>query len=399
MGFAKLLEYLEGSLTIQADGEFLERFLTVCIRRNLGIRNVRHLGERRLCAEMDLAAFRHIRPVCRRTRTHLTVLKRNGFPFLLQRLKHRKFALLGLLAAILFLWYTTCHIMGITIIGNSRIDTATLREHLARSGIAIGKSTAGIDSDQIRNRMMRDLDELAWVGINVSGSRIYVEIVERLEKEPGIDQNTPCHLIAAKDGEILAIEAREGQTMVSVGSGVREGDLLVSGMMDNDTTGFRLVHAWGEVFAKTIYTETKDYPLTFLETTDTGESTARYSITLLDKTLPLYFGKAPYPEYRQETTETEYRLPFERLPSLWVRKDTFTEQTTAQRTRTAAEAIQTAKEELFPALMAQIPANAEVISKELTHTLTEQGTVQATATVYCRENIAVKTVIETEISD
>ena len=31
--------------------------------------------------------------------------------------------------------------------------------------------------------MMIDIPELAWVGITVNGSRVYVEIVERLEDE------------------------------------------------------------------------------------------------------------------------------------------------------------------------------------------------------------------------
>ncbi|MBR5152267.1 MAG: sporulation protein YqfD [Clostridia bacterium] len=398
MTLEQLVYYLKGSLTVQADSLYPERFLTVCMKRNLDIRDIRQLGERRLCMEMSIPAFRKIRPVCRRTRTRLTILKRRGLPFLLQRLRHRKFAFLGLLAAVLFLWYTTCHIMGITVIGNQRINTETVLEHLARSGVSMGKSTAGIDSDQIRNRMMRDLDQLAWVGINVSGSRIYVEIVERLEKPAAPDFSQPCHLIASKDGEILSIEAREGQTMVSVGSGVVAGDLLVSGLMDTDTGGFRTVHAWGDVYARTYYEKTEEYPLTFTEILETGEEKTRYSLKILNRTLPLFWGKIPYAQYSETTETAEYRLPLERLPSLWITKTVYREKYEQERTRQVSEALETARKELFDALLETVPPEAEILDRELTHTLTEQGAVLATARVVCKENIAEKSAVETEIS-
>lgn len=194
MQFIDLINNLGGYVTIQADGIFLERFLNICTRRNLDIWDIRHCGAQRLTANMSLASFREIRPVCRRTRTRLQIIRRRGFPFFAHRYRKRKFALLGLALAIFILWYTSGHIMGITVFGNSRISTDTILTHLARSGVSLGETTEGIDSALIRNRMMGDLDDLAWIGINVSGSRIYVEVVERLETEPGVNMEQPVIL-------------------------------------------------------------------------------------------------------------------------------------------------------------------------------------------------------------
>ena len=277
MGFWEMRNRTEGYVTIQAEGLFLERFLNICMRRDFNIRNIRRLGAERLIADLSITSFRKIRPVCFRTKTRVKILKRQGLPFFLHRYRKRKFAILGILLALLFLWYTSGHIMGITVFGNEKISTETVLQHLARSGVALGKSARNLDSFHIRNQMMRDLDELAWIGINVSGSRVYVEVVERLTPEPGVDQDTPCHLVAARDGEILSIEARNGQSVVKIGSGVREGDVLVSGIMDNPVTGYRTVHAYGQVYARTTYRTEKEYPLQYTEAMDTGNTKTRYA--------------------------------------------------------------------------------------------------------------------------
>ena len=397
MGFIDMLHNIEGYVTIQADGVFLERFLTVCTRRNLDIWNIRHMGESRLTADMSLSSFRVIRSVCRRTRTHLAIVKRRGLPFLLHRYRKRKLALLGLVLTLVFLWYTSGHIMGITVFGNNRIPTDTILDHLSRSGVSLGKTTDGIDSSHIRNRMMRDLEDLAWIGINVNGSRVYVEVVERLEKEPGVDMKQPCHLVASKDGVIDVIEARNGQTMVKVNSGVREGDVLVSGVMDADTQGFRYVHAYGEVFAKTDYALSRDYPLEYDEPVDTGEQSTRYSLRLLQFQLPLFWGTdAPYAQYAREESQQEYRLPIDRLPSLMIQKEIYKEQFTEHKTRTSAQALEQGVEELTAELKQSLPDGAEIRDTEVSHTLTERGSLLVTVTLHCRENIAKEVPIESE---
>ena len=397
MQFIDLVHALEGYVIIQADSQFPERFLTVCTRRNLDIWDLKQVGTNRFTARMSLNSFRQIRPVCYRTRTHLRILSRKGLPFLLHRYRKRKAALLGLVVALVFLWYTSCHIMGITVVGNDRIETSVILEHLSRSGIALGKTTSGIDASQVRNRMMRDLDELAWIGLNVSGSRIYVEVVERLEKEPGIDSNQPCHLVATKDGMISAIEARNGQTMVTVGSGVCEGDILVSGIMDTDVQGFRYVHAYGEVFARTTYTLTREYPLTYEEAVDTGKQTTRYTASVLGHRIPLFFrSNAPYDQYSHTETVQEYRLPIQRLPSLFLTKETYRQQTIHHKTRSASEALALAKTELNQELEAELPQDAKILTRELTHTLTERDSLSVTLTFACRENIAMEAPIDNE---
>ncbi len=248
----KIFYYVKGYLDVCADGRFCERLLNICMHRGMPIWDIKYLGNSRVVFKTDIASFLKIRTPARRTKSRVRILKRHGFPFIMHRYRKRSWLALGLVPLLIFLWYSSTHIMGITVFGNNRIDTDTILLTLHECGLSRGTKTSSINPDSIRNNMMRKIDDLAWIGINANGGRAYIEIVERLEKDKGVEKDgIACNLIAAKDGEIERLEIREGQQLVKIGSGVLAGDVLVSGIIDDANNGFRFVKARGEVFAKT----------------------------------------------------------------------------------------------------------------------------------------------------
>lgn len=396
MRFSDIFHMINGYVFIQAEGVFTERFLNICMHRNLDIWNIRHCGEERLIMNISIDSYKRIRQICRRTKTRALIIKRCGLPFFLHRYRKRRFVLIAAAAVLLVLWYTSGHIMGITVFGNNRIGTDKILENLARSGVALGRTTSNIDSQQIRNRMMTDIDDLAWIGINVSGSRVYVEVVERLEREKEIEFSEPCNLVAVKDGVIESVEARNGQSMVKKGSGVIEGDVLVSGIMDAGEGGIRYVHAYGEVYAETRYSITREYPLEYEEYIDTGKKTTHRTIRILNHEFPLYIKNgSPYEISREDKYEKEYKPPIDKLPSVFIKTQVYTEQYAEPQKRTSAEILAEKPAELEEELKKTLPEGAEVKNKEVENTLTERGTVSVKLTLCCRENIARESAIDT----
>ena len=62
--------------------------------------------------------------------------------------------------------------------GNQRIPTEQVLSELRDVGVSFGKRVSGLNADTIRNQMIINNDEIAWLGVNVRGSRVYVEITE-----------------------------------------------------------------------------------------------------------------------------------------------------------------------------------------------------------------------------
>lgn len=396
MKSATILNYIRGYLSVCADGRFTERLINICMHRNMPVWDVKRCGERRITFKTSVDAFKNIRTPARRTKSRVRIIKRHGLPFLLRRYRKRKLAVLGFVVCLLMIWYSSTHIMGITVFGNERIPTQDILSALAECGVELGARTDKTNPDIIRNRMMSKLDSLAWIGINASGARVYIEVVERIEKEKGIEKDgISCNLIAKADGEIERLEIREGQTLVSIGSGVRKGDVLVSGIVDNASSGFRYVKARGDVFAKTRYVLERSFPFEYKEKVKTGKEKERYTISILNTKLPLFIKKtAPYDSFEYIESNKEYRLPIESLPSLFIKSEKYIEEVEQTKKRSLDETIEMGKAELEEELMSTLGEGAEILERNMDYTLTEFNEARIRVELVCRENIAEEAVIE-----
>lgn len=399
LGKKKLLLFLRGKLTVRADGRFTERLINICMHRGLVIRNVQKCGSNRVIFTTDIDSFKKIRTPVKRTKSKVKIIKKSGLPFILKRFRHRKAAVGSLAVLCALLIYCSTHIMGITVFGNNRIDKKRIIDELSNAGLTIGARTSSIDPDTVRNTLMNRIDELAWLGVNANGSHVYIEVVERIEKEQGLGKDDlPCNLVASRDGIIEIAEIREGQTVVKKGSGVAQGDVLVSGIVNNSKDGFSFVHSRGEVIAETEYRKSRSYALEYTEDIPTGKSKKRRSISVLNHSLPLYIGKAsPYDKFIHTQTESEFRIPLDILPSVFIKCDEYAETQTVHKKSTSSETATFGKDELSSELRAEIESNEnvkEIKSVTSEQSLNEHGEIEVTVRIKCRENIAVPSVIE-----
>lgn len=387
-----------GRLTVRADGPFTERFINICTHRGIKIYDIKRCGTSRIFFTTDVNSFLHIRQAVRRTHSHLTIVGRHGLPFVLKKFKHRKPLSIGMLICCFILWYTSTHILGITVYGNFGIDTQTIKDALKDCGLSPGVKTSEVKPDSIRNKMMTNFSELAWIGINANGSRAYVEIVERSPKDEGVDKNAPaCNLVASKDGEIEKLEVRAGQSVVNIGSGVRKGDVLVSGITDNNLNGFDYVHSRGEVIAKTYYKRTKSYPMKFTENIKTGKFKHRLSVELCNKEIPIFKSLNMYKNYETESSVYEYKIPVIEK-TIRLNKETYAEVIPSDKTLSISEALDIGKNELADEIKSNLSNDAEIIEENTSYTLTELNTIQVTLEIVCRENIAEEFIIEVPLT-
>lgn len=384
-----------GCVVICAEGYFTERFLNICMCRKIFLWNVRHDGENRIYATVGISDFARLRPIARKTRTKVRIFKRCGLPFVLHKYRRRKLAIVGAVLFAVVVRYLSSHVTGIDIVGNERIETAVIAEALAETGVYKGTALRGIDYREVKNLMMNKLDDIAWIGINTKGSRVLVEIRERLDTKVEIGADIPCNLVASKDGIIRRLEVRDGQTVVKIGDMAEKGDLLVSGAVDSASSGIRYIHSFGEVYAETVYKETREYASEYTEKKPTGELTKRYSIEAAGKSLKLYLkDEPPYSEYDRRLEQTEYKTARLPLPSVIVKCETYSELRAEKRKRSTEEAVELGKKELDGELRKKIPETAEIKEKNITYRLTEDGGTAVTAEYICEENIAVRAVIE-----
>ncbi len=395
MSIERIAGYIRGYVVFCAEGFFCERFLNICMRRGIFLWNVRKIGSCRMCACIGISDFHQLREIARKTRTKVSITKRSGLPFLFHRYRKRRAALVGVLLFLALLWYLTTHIMGIDIVGNERVATESLLSGLKEFGLYHGASVRKIDDKLIKNQMMTEFDEIAWIGVNIKGSRAYIEVKERLDTKVALDGDVPCDIVASRDGLIKLLEVKEGLTVVKPNQLVEKGDLLVSGVIDSEKQGMRYVHSFGEVFAETSYKKVREYPFEYIEKIYTGQKKNRYRFSVLGKEFRLFLKQSqPFEYCDKEDENREYKAPFSFVPSLFVQKESFSEYVPEKKSRNLEETLKLAGEELSAEIEKEIPPKAEVLDKSVTYTELGKKGISVTVEVRCREDIATQRIID-----
>ncbi len=391
MSVTDILAFLKGSVSIEAEGLFLERFLNICMRRNIFLSDIKRKTPEKITAKIGIGGFRAIRPIAKKTKTRVRIVSREGMPFLINRYKKRRVAIAGLVLFLGILWYLSSHIMGIDIVGCNRLSTEEIEKELKGFGLMLGTPTSKIDRRLLQNQMMTKVDDLAWIGINIKGSRAYVEIRERLDTKRNLDKDIPCNIVASRSGRILGLEVRSGQTMVKLNDMVEKGDLLVSGAMDSKVVGIRFEHSSAAVYAETTYTKSRIYPLKYQEKQYTGNQKTRYSIGGFG----LYFKKGMPFEYCEKTENSRryHLLGFDKI-YIDIKSDTYKEYTPINKTRTADEAVALGGQELTEEITKELGSRAEILDKNVTFKQIDEKSIEVCAQILCREDIAQQSEID-----
>lgn len=328
-----LMRYLSGYVHVELSGYAMERFLNLCTNHGILIWNMEH-GEETYEFSMGLRDFFKIRPLVRKTRTHVRVLDRYGFPFFLHRYRKRKTFLLGFLLGSGLIYAFSCYIWNIEICGNSTLSADTICQYLEQEQVKIGAPKKKIDCEELEAQIRQHFSNVIWTSVRLEGTKLTVDIKENLvTKEPGEQAGEEAQaqdLVADKEAQIVSIVTRNGTPMVQAGEQVQNGTLLVSGRIEilddaGEIKNYQYCRADADVLAQTSYPYTYTVSKKLPKKVYTGEVKNKYSIWFRKKYIRLYQGKVHYRLYDRETEKIQlcimknFYLPF------YLQKDSYRE--------------------------------------------------------------------------
>lgn len=237
------------------------------------------------------------------------IFHKRGLPFLFARYRKRPGLLLGMLAGLVLLFCAELFVWKVTVNGNTLLSDREIVDALDSYGIGVGSYIPGIPVLRAQNDFLLTYSDISSIAINVKGTHIEVEILERTHA-PEIDPNDGvCNLVAAEDGIVLSVDVAAGTAMVKPGDVVTEGQMLVSAYTVDGRGIYRLHHARGSVRAQ-VYTRCSFVvPLERTVKHDTGRVKKKTTLTLLGKDLDLFRTEAsPYACFDTEVEEVPFRL-------------------------------------------------------------------------------------------
>lgn len=402
MFFIRILNFLKGYLIITVEGKFTERFINICIRRNILIWDVRRSGINKVRCKIATDDFYKLRDVARITSSKPRITNRMGLPFRLIQYRNRWPIFISIILFISIIYFTSTHIMSVDVTGNERIPTDQIMSELSDIGVSLGYPVSSLTPDRIRNEMIIRNNDIAWLGVNIRGCRVYIEVTERIDTEsiPHIDGD-PCNLVATIDGVIDEMEVKQGQSMVVIGDAVREGDLLVSGIMDSVYGTFRSVHSYGEIYAKTIYSETQEYPLKYIQRLYSSDTHTFISLDFFGNDVEMFIRKNLGTDMYEETvSDYIYKTNFMGKDiEVGAKKHEFVLYKDEETSRSVSEAVKLGTKEMTEKVEERIPKAAKIVSKKSDHNIVSGETVEVTVTYECSENIAKQSEIDKSLID
>ncbi len=387
----RLWNYIRGYVIILVEGYFLEKFMNICTHRQILLWDIRRHKNNILTMKVSIKGFKLLRNVARKSRCRVRIVRKKGMPFLFNRYRRRKAFVAGAVIFVGLIYLMTSFIWSVEITGNEKMQTARIESLLALHGIKPGVLKYGIDTKKAVSDLMLDVEELSWVSIEVKGTKVKIQLRERILPPEVVPKNEPCNIVATKEGIIKQSVVMEGIEAVTAGDTVKKGDVLISGKipLKNEKDQFRLVHAMGTVKARTWYEE--EYPVVqeVVEKILTGREYTDYSVVLFTKKIDLFHKKDKFQNYeiaegkRQLTVGENLAFPFELAETKYLEVENRTQKISDEDARKNAE------ENALKLIMEQKPENAEIAKTNVKYIDDELDGLKVRVTVECIEEIGI----------
>lgn len=170
-----------------------------------------------------------------------------GLRGLIGRYRHCYGSMLALLTVAVLYFLSGNTVWDVRVSGNERLGEWEVVAALQEQGFGVGSLWWETDTSDVEARLLSSADGIGWVSINRRGSVAYVEIAEKADGEDiGESDGGYCNVVASKPCVIVGITVRCGSAAVKVGDVVDAGDVLISGVIQNES-GTELCRAEGEV--------------------------------------------------------------------------------------------------------------------------------------------------------
>ncbi|GAB3050843.1 sporulation protein YqfD [Virgibacillus ainsalahensis] len=389
---------ITGYVTVLVKGENPELFFQACNQMDVAVWDVKRVSSDVCKGNIRLNDMNKIKSVKRRTGYKLKFIHKRGIPFFMKRFMKKKGLILGMILSIMLILFLSNIIWEVKISGVPKDIEEKISKQLDNYGIHSGAWIFTLESEnQIQQQLIKDVPELLWVGVQQKGTTFYLEGVEKIVVKEEVEKE-PRNLIATKKGVIKNMYVSNGLPKVRVNDYVEEGDILVSGILneednedddaEDNENELGLVAADGEITATTWYEVSVTVPLEGNYEFLTGNREKKYYVQIGKLKLPIWgFGSPEYEEIHREMNDES--LYFFKWPlPVNIVETILSEKSFNNIERTKEEAVKIGIEQAKSELKLQLGPESQIISEKVLQETLENGKVKLNLYISVEENIA-----------
>lgn len=367
------VDAVAGYVKFEAEGIDCGRLISRAVNRGITVTDARVSGLH-MTGNVSCRYYKELGREAVRLGIRIRIRKKVGLVFLLRKNREKAGAAAGIALAFLMIAFLSTFVWEIDVKGIQTLPESTVLAAAKASGLTVGRPSTTYNARRIEADMLALLDDVAWVSVNIQGGRAVIVISERIP-EPVMyhDDDEPVNIVAKRGGVIRKTVVSDGQFVKEIGKSVAEGDLLVSGVIEDEYMRLTLKHARAKIYAETDYEITVEFPLEQILSSRGEKTGSAYLLTFFGKEIPLPFGPREEEPYYL-STETKNLLFFDvKLPislteyAFYSVKQKYVTYQELQAKDGAMELLETKEEQEL--------GDTEILSRELFGSLTEEAYV------------------------
>ncbi|MDP4118517.1 MAG: sporulation protein YqfD [Bacillota bacterium] len=381
-----LFHFLTGYVIIKIEGHGIENFLNACAKENIKIHGLKRHGREYATGEIYPSVYHRAKLYARDNKCKISVVHRGGMPFALRRMKKRKTLCIGFIVALFLLMWLCSRIWVIDILETDPERCGKIAMVLQENNIVTGMPRHSLKPFELQQEVLATHDEYSWFWVELKGTHVSVDVRYRTPPPEIVDEDKTCNLIASKSGLITHMIVRMGQPAVKEGSAVKEGQLLVSGVVPNSVVGALYVHSDADIIAKTTHTASLSENITIIRRIKTGNITKKYSMVLFGKNFNLFLKAPGYKHYNGIVHEKRLKLFGDYFMPVSLRTCEYSEIVPTPTVRDKTTVEESLKTRLREDLEISVGAK-NILSFNFETQASPDGTVTVTMRAECLENI------------
>ena len=388
MFFAKIFHFLNGYVILSVAGNNKEKFISKAAETGYKIFDIKYDGDE-IKVKMPVSDYRRILELTGIWK--IKVNKRCGLPFFIARLKKKKGVLAVLCLFVLTLTAGSQFIWSIDYDADKDVNINNIEAAAEYAGLKIGAFKPTLKKpEELKNIILNNSDGICWCWVYIRGTKAVIRARKSIIPPEIFDGDTPCDIIAARNGIIKRVITKKGRLTVENNQSVTAGETIISGTFDFDDAKGYQVHSKGIVEAYTNHTKSGIYKQYYCYKTYTGRVQRFLTLKLYKWEIPLYIkDRIRFQNY--DSTQRHFDADY---IGIGLKTNEIKEYETQKEPISYETAVSFAEKELERDISRELLPKSQLISKNCTHERIDEETVKVTVTMDFIEEIGTEKRIE-----
>ena len=364
-----------GNIIVEISEKSPERILNLLWNSGIKSKNIVKIDITTIRLEIEYNDYNEVVGTVKRCGGKIKIISKNGWVFLISRLKRQISLVLGLLIFIIGIFYLSTYIWAIDIQTGNNLSPYQVRKELKKIGIEPGIKKSKIDVYDIEDKAEDINSDILWIRARVEGATLKIVIEEKVNPpKPVSDTSGDC--VAKIGGEVKRVFVSSGTSNVSPGDFVNEGDVLIKGMQGKEGEEYE-VPAKGIVIANTFYEKEMEVQVSGSKLEKTGKRGRDIYLS--------FFGRKIY--LKKAINNFKYYDKIEDEKG-FIKTTTYFERAEKEVNLDKEEAIKTATEQLTESFVRTLSNDYKIANKDVYTEDIGEGKLRVKVTFVVEQDIA-----------